>query len=221
MAEYKDLTEYRYLDSPIPMLNIGWLGTELGTQGVQTPPPQSLLLALEKEVNVPRSLTLGSHECEFCPSEGHAPETGNGEIHIYAPSGRTYSAPTLVLHYVKAHQYTPPAEFTAASTAPGAPDWDDRAEMLCSALKDESGDPAWQVNALIDLPNWHDSRAYQAIAEAATNEEISLTADYELARSLSRFWTRSRSIDVSVYEKLPPNVRAHLDVGKIQRHLQT
>ncbi|WP_375431714.1 hypothetical protein [uncultured Friedmanniella sp.] len=36
------------------------------------------------------------------------------EIHLQGLDGRLYSAPTLVVHYIQAHQYLPPDEFLEA-----------------------------------------------------------------------------------------------------------
>ena len=39
---------------------------------------------------------------------------GMSELHILAPDGTTYSAPSLIIHYITEHSYQPPAEFIDA-----------------------------------------------------------------------------------------------------------
>jgi hypothetical protein len=38
----------------------------------------------------------------------------SAEIRVVSTSGVTYAAPALILHYVEAHKYLPPAAFVAA-----------------------------------------------------------------------------------------------------------
>jgi len=66
----------------------------------------------------------GRHACDLCDSadptaerltrmelDGREVHLGNGEIRVLGPDGLWYTAPTLVTHYVDAHQYLPPAAF--------------------------------------------------------------------------------------------------------------
>jgi hypothetical protein len=39
---------------------------------------------------------------------------GNGEVWITAAVGATYAAPVLIVHYIDAHAYLPPASFVEA-----------------------------------------------------------------------------------------------------------
>ena len=78
---------------------------------------------------------MGSHQCSLCPtdegvhgrlqvsadgqsyvlqqlSKATAP-CGNGELYIPTKE-LCYVAPVLILHYVEAHNYSPPQEFSAA-----------------------------------------------------------------------------------------------------------
>lgn len=58
--------------------------------------------------------TGGSHDCDLC---FHEPEK-RGTRNLFVPgSGRLYVAPELILHYVNAHGYAPPAEFCHAVLA--------------------------------------------------------------------------------------------------------
>lgn len=125
MATYDDLTEYRYSESDRPMLNVGWLGAD---REFRTGPPdaelvRSLLQLAERQENIMR----GVHHCEFCDEESpirlKAPvergwvSLGMGELHVRGSEGVIYAAPSLVVHYVIAHGYQPPASFRAAVLA--------------------------------------------------------------------------------------------------------
>jgi hypothetical protein len=74
----------------------------------------------------------GQHWCEFCeiPDEivGFVEEweyrfareqlgMGTGEIHVSGADNIVYVAPSLIRHYVKAHNYRPPDEFVLAVEA--------------------------------------------------------------------------------------------------------
>jgi hypothetical protein len=74
-------------------------------------------LAVHGRVNQMR----GFHYCELCDQEdvlvtdqGVKALLGSAEIWVPADGDTTYAAPDLVLHYVQAHGYEPPAEFVAA-----------------------------------------------------------------------------------------------------------
>jgi hypothetical protein len=69
--------------------------------------------------------TRGWHRCDLCPHEdSHEPTTvswgaqslaiGDAEVHAVTSEGTWLVAPTLVLHYVTAHDYLPPPEFVQA-----------------------------------------------------------------------------------------------------------
>jgi hypothetical protein len=57
---------------------------------------------------------LGYHECDLC-SESNAAE-GIKNLFIPGP-GFIFVAPELILHYIKAHAYQPPFEFSQAVLA--------------------------------------------------------------------------------------------------------
>ncbi|MER6536628.1 hypothetical protein ABT215_23035 [Streptomyces sp900105755] len=110
MAEYEDLSVYRDGYSPFAMKNVGWLGASRGVPIVGAPVADRLVDRLAQEARMPRSLTLGSHDCDFCSDEDG--RIGNGEIHVYsADQAVVFSAPLLDLHYVTRHGYTPPPAF--------------------------------------------------------------------------------------------------------------
>jgi hypothetical protein len=128
---FPDLTPYRYggREPPQPhILNVGWLSADQPfNRGMASEP---LVAALRKLTAHPVNLFRGLHACEFCPPRRRVispsglrmvepvPGTaGNGEIRVPAAGGLIYVAPVLVLHYVLAHQYLPPAEFIEAAIA--------------------------------------------------------------------------------------------------------
>lgn len=78
------------------------------------------------------SMTLGVHECEFCPYE--SAYEGNGEFRYYLRNGETYSAPMMVLHYMEAHGYRPPLVFREGLAETGDLLWDVRAQRLTDVL---------------------------------------------------------------------------------------
>jgi hypothetical protein len=63
----------------------------------------------------------GVHYCEFCDAESPirlpAPVSrgwvslGMGEIHVPGQHGVVFAAPSLIIHYISAHDYQPPRDF--------------------------------------------------------------------------------------------------------------
>ncbi|GII86531.1 hypothetical protein Ssi03_45210 [Sphaerisporangium siamense] len=132
MTEYSDLSPYTYWEdsgcgstpNPTPtMLNIGWLGRN---QQFNTGPcPPEVLEVLHRLAAEPKNVMRGLHYCEFCDVESpiKIPSSGNkkgfawlgtGEIHIATTGNVTYVAPTLAIHYMEAHSYSPPIQFIEA-----------------------------------------------------------------------------------------------------------
>ncbi|MEO3784032.1 hypothetical protein ABGB12_11920 [Actinocorallia sp. B10E7] len=138
---FDDLTEYLYLDCDdlfynptVPTeyclvfpavykrLNVGWL--ERGHPYEMGPVPAELVGTLAditaiQQVN-PR---LGIHECDLCDEPQRLPLLGTSEIRIPGHHDVVYAAPNLIVHYVAAHGYRPPAEFIAAVLAVDAGRW--------------------------------------------------------------------------------------------------
>lgn len=109
--------------SDTPMLNVGWLATDhsFPTGDVSSEFINCLILMAAH----PKNLLRGVHDCEFCNMESpvRIPATGTGrevvslgmgELHVTSRDGPTYSAPSLIVHYVIAHNYLPPQEFIDA-----------------------------------------------------------------------------------------------------------
>lgn len=122
VAYYADLSPYEYTNADLPMLNVGWLaaGHEFRTGGVPDEAFSRLLRLADAQVNIMR----GVHDCEFCaeespirmvaPNERGYVSLGMGEIHVRDDFGRLYAAPSLILHYIQAHDYRPPDDFIRA-----------------------------------------------------------------------------------------------------------
>jgi hypothetical protein len=122
---FEDLTPCSYGRAPsADVLSVGWLSRD-HTFAVG-PAPQPFVDALAELASRPVNLYRGVHLCEFRPSppkvlsEGGIPmidplpgTAGNGEIHV-TDGDLTYVAPVMVLHYVTAHSYLPPAQFIRA-----------------------------------------------------------------------------------------------------------
>ena len=140
MSYFPDLSPYAYGHGQHPnVVHVGWLdGTHDFAKGSLAP---RLVEKLKKLAQRPVELYRGQHACELCRD----PEMlSNGEIRITirtfadsedveasattlraraTESGAilyrqiTYAAPVLIVHYIEAHNYLPPAEFLKALEA--------------------------------------------------------------------------------------------------------
>jgi hypothetical protein len=122
MSDFVDLTQYTYSEtSGGKILNVGWLGTTWQYPRGRCEKAVRDRLAL-LSLN-PEAVMRGFHYCEFCdvespiylPVPGSTQDAflGTGEIRV-ADAGVTYAAPTLILHYIDAHEYLPPTVFREA-----------------------------------------------------------------------------------------------------------
>ena len=110
---YEDLTPYEYGCNTKNVFNIGWLekGHEFPTGDF--PEKERVLYKLKNKKKA--WLCKGSHECDFCEKSPYKNgirtrgPNGNGEYRF----GK-YSAPALIRHYIKKHNYKPPQEFIDA-----------------------------------------------------------------------------------------------------------
>jgi hypothetical protein len=114
------------------------------------------------------------------------------EYRYYLPDGEIYAAPMMILHYVEEHGYRPPGELRDGLRAAGQPRWDWRAERLHAVLLDQSADPDFRCQAAVDLANWNDLRALDALRCAAHDEDLADVAGDEIGRSLAAFVDRGR-----------------------------
>ncbi len=101
-------------------LAFGWLDAEHGfTPGDCSAEVRGLLTEAARN---PVSRTRSWYQCPFCPNPGLKPTVhvaadgselllGNATIEVEPQQGRTWRAPSLVLHYIAEHHYAPPADF--------------------------------------------------------------------------------------------------------------
>lgn len=111
---FDDLTSYiaEPFGDPKHAVTVGWL--EKGYPFKTGSAPRPLLSRLRKLAKNPKKLMWGFHACDICTPSWRQRPQGNGEIHVISSDGTTYVAPTLIVHYIKAHDYLPPAEFIDA-----------------------------------------------------------------------------------------------------------
>ena len=91
---------------------IGWLAAGQDFPKGEVPP--QFLEKLREHLKVPWQTIKfwGSHRCELCPPNSHAPSDSNN---LWIPGDAVvYVAPAMILHYIEAHQYKPPDEFITA-----------------------------------------------------------------------------------------------------------
>lgn len=116
MAHFPDLSPYTYFPGESDAtLNIGWLNSDVRFPTGETPPEfqAKLLLLCQRRVHQ----TRGVHHCPFCVGVGRTDRAGSS-AEMRVRSGITaYAAPTLIHHYVVAHNYKPPEEFIEAVLA--------------------------------------------------------------------------------------------------------
>jgi hypothetical protein len=121
MTYFPDLSKYRYFsnESRPNLLNIGWLdGTGSYSKGAVD---LDLLRKLFRLCNEPVNRSMGWHYCAYCKVypvsmtlDGHTMSLGDAEIRVTGKNGIVYAAPTLICHYIQAHEYCPPDDFLVA-----------------------------------------------------------------------------------------------------------
>lgn len=124
MACYRDLEPCTYFGIP-GLTAVGWLDT--GEDYPRGPLLAGFGDALAGLLVRPWQpvLLLGFHRCPFCRLSGGPDQVRVGDRRIdcgasnlFVPAGeRLFVAPSLVLHYVDAHDYSPPTEFQRAVLA--------------------------------------------------------------------------------------------------------
>lgn len=130
MTYFPDLAPCRYYGDEWShrRLSVGWL--ELGHEYSGGPVAPAVLERLRDMMNYATGMSLGSHFCEFCL--GHTYQNAgwgrvaSGSVTLSVPGDRgcVYETPQLVVHYIEAHNYQPPAEFCEAVLA-CPPPWSD------------------------------------------------------------------------------------------------
>lgn len=123
MSYFDDLSVWPLAGGRIEALRaVGWL--ERGkaySQGEVTEPFFESLIHLLVQPWQPFT-PAGRHACSLCRFAGGPGQLGYkgttvalGALNVFVPGeGVIYVAPSLVAHYVDAHEYQPPAEFMAA-----------------------------------------------------------------------------------------------------------
>lgn len=101
---------------------VGWLGPE-HTFSKGRMPPRALrrLRDLHRALMDPDRLMVpviaaGLHECDFCAASGGY-HGENLELYVRAPDVGGFEAPAMIVHYIDAHGYLPPAAFIDAVLA--------------------------------------------------------------------------------------------------------
>ena len=126
MSYYQDLSPFSELGLPPSesVLAVGWLdaGNDYKKGQVSRDVADSLL-GLLSNVWEP-GVTAGRHRCTFCyitggPTSIYASdrsiELGSSNLYLPSESQKVlYVAPSLIVHYMDAHEYLPPAEFQEA-----------------------------------------------------------------------------------------------------------
>ena len=121
MSYFADLSPHTYTPTHgVEVLNVGWLDRDFPFAAGKSSP--EFHEALRRLCENPIRLHRGYHVCQFCPQavQDHGARIGNGQIRIQGLDGTWFSAPTMVYHYVEAHQYMPPPAFVAAVLDPVA-----------------------------------------------------------------------------------------------------
>ncbi|MFF2507437.1 hypothetical protein ACFVTY_29255 [Streptomyces sp. NPDC058067] len=120
MTHFTDLSTYIYSEEDRPTLNIGWLDREY--EYTKGPTPTGLIDALANLTRNPVNVHRGMHFCNLCPDFQTAREKtsrgttfiGSGEVRVPGQNGVIYTSPTMIVHYVEAHNYLPPREYCEA-----------------------------------------------------------------------------------------------------------
>jgi hypothetical protein len=139
---FKDLSPYSY-DLPHPLAkvrNVGWL-----SKGMEYPTGRvgGFVEALKRwAVGAAANRMRGYELCRFCPLTGYEQMSTNwngealwlGSFEIWIPDGTggIFAAPSLIVHYVEAHDYLPPQPFIDSVLRPIPDDWD--AEAVAAKL---------------------------------------------------------------------------------------
>lgn len=124
MTYFPDMSSYTYNPNEIleGSVNIGWLSPAHNFQ--KSIPSQEFLEKLLKFCAYSYSLARGVHYCELCSKynedsfevayNGKSITLGAAEIRAIGINQVIYCAPNLIHHYVRDHNYAPPAEFVEA-----------------------------------------------------------------------------------------------------------
>jgi hypothetical protein len=126
----EDLSPYNYMRHNESVKSVGWLEGDY-PKGYVDP---NVIELLEKYPIINKC--RGSHEREYCGES-----LGNGEIWTVGEHG-VYAAPTLLIHYIKEHNYLPPSEFIDSVLNGPRPDTDVYKNMISSAKMKSTAKPS-------------------------------------------------------------------------------
>lgn len=117
---FADMSSYSYSYEDDERFNIGWLAADHSYRSGEVDPlvQAALRYLLRFQVN----LTRGVHRCDFCGSVDIFVEDGLGErcklgiaeILVEGEGDLRFASPSLIVHYIEAHDYSPPREFQGA-----------------------------------------------------------------------------------------------------------
>jgi hypothetical protein len=126
---YPDLSPCTYLpfEAAGKLVAVGWL--DPGMEYVRGEVGQEFVRKLLELLHDPWEpvVALGIHECGFCrlsggPSTFRFGRSGSeailGASNVFVPAdGFLFVAPSLIVHYMDSHEYSPPADFQQAVMA--------------------------------------------------------------------------------------------------------
>ncbi|PRQ02639.1 DUF7919 family protein [Enhygromyxa salina] len=122
---YSDLSKYSYtkLQSKASLLNVGWVDRDVPF--LKGSIPAQAIARIESAIPLHLNAMRGVHGCPFCGDrdiytdiDGKRTLLGMSEIWIPSTVSETvYIAPSLLLHYIRDHQYMPPREVVDALLA--------------------------------------------------------------------------------------------------------
>ena len=123
MTYFKDLNPCSYFGKWSETLSaIGWL--DMGNDFAKGAVSDENFMALVRLCADPWQpvAVAGRHRCPFCRFTGGPAEfiyrgvdVALGASNVFVPCGdRVFVAPTMIVHYIDAHEYAPPSEFQEA-----------------------------------------------------------------------------------------------------------
>ena len=122
MTHFFDLSKYTYMkdERDCQSVNVGWLDEK--HRFAKEDPKEEVLSLLWEFCLFSVVQTRGLYECNLCcPSSIIVEEhdnirlsLGSAEIRVFGENGEVYSAPNMIYHYVKQHDYKMPAPFVNA-----------------------------------------------------------------------------------------------------------
>ena len=126
MTHYCDLAPCDYFGEPgVPLRAVGWLDPSREfDRGTVDADRVSALARLAIDPWQPWAIA-GRHPCPFCEHTGGPAEIVIGGLrvrvganNVFVPTASCiYVMPTLGLHYIDSHRYSPPSEFLDAALA--------------------------------------------------------------------------------------------------------